>query len=96
MKYLMRIPLPPDTIITRYDQDGAYVMNNTWTKEMIVEHGYGGIPISVHFLLSEPGSKYRFTVQVYSSRPNQYSSSPMPDPAPEEYYSPWLLYGPSE
>lgn len=82
--------------VTFYDQNGAYVMNNTWPKEAIVENGYGGIPISAHFLLSEEGSKYRFTVQVYSSRPNQFSPSPMPEPAPEEYYSPWMIYGPSK
>ncbi|MDE6168939.1 MAG: hypothetical protein K2G28_10835 [Acetatifactor sp.] len=31
------------------------------------------------FLHSGPGNAYRFTVQVYSSRPNEYASSPMPD-----------------
>ena len=82
--------------VTFYNQDGEYVMNNTWKKSAVVEHGKGGIPIRAQFLISEPGSRYRFTVQVYSSRPNEYSSSPMPDPAPEEYYSPWLELGPEE
>lgn len=82
--------------VTFYDETGAYVMNNTWTKSQINQGGYGGIPIRTEFLKSEPGSAYRFTVQAYSSRPNEYSASPMPDPVPEEYYSPWLYYGPRE
>ncbi len=82
--------------VTFYDQDGTYVMNNTWPKSAIIEKGYGGIPIAAQFLQSVPGSAYRFTVQVYSSRPNEYQSSPMPDPVPEEYFSPWLYYGPKE
>lgn len=82
--------------VTFYDQDGAYVMNNTWSKSAIIEKGYGGISIPAQFLKSEPGSAYRFTVQVYSSRPNEYRSSPMPDPVPEEYFSPWLYCGPKE
>lgn len=82
--------------VTFYDQNGAYVMNNTWPKSAIVEAGRGGIPIAAQFLSTGPGCAYRFTVQVYSSRPNEYSSSPMPDPVPEAYYSPWLQYGPKE
>lgn len=79
--------------VTFYDETGAYVMNNTWPMSQILEYGYGGISIKPAFLKAEPDSAYRFTVQVYSSRPNEYSSSPMPDPAPEEYYSPWLNTG---
>lgn len=75
-----------------YDQTGAYVLNNTWSKSLIEEVGYSGINIQAEYLIPGPGNKYRFTVQVYSARPNEYSSSPMPDPAPEEYYSPWLLF----
>lgn len=82
--------------VTFYDQDGAYVMNNTWSKSAMIENGYGGIPIPAQFLKAEPGSAYRFTVQVYSSRPNEYQSSPMPDPVPEEYFSPWFYCGPRE
>ena len=80
--------------VTLYDETGVYVMNNTWSKELIREQGYGGIKISTLFLISGPDRAYRFTVQVYSSRPNEYRSSPMPDPPPEEYYSPWLAFGP--
>lgn len=80
--------------VTVYDQDGSYVMNNTWNKTAIEKEGCGGIPIRAEFLVSGPGNAYRFTVQVYSSRPNAYSSSPMPDPVPENYFSPWLYYGP--
>ena len=79
--------------VTLYDQTGAYVMNNTWSKEIIREQGYGGIKVNAHFLVSGVDQAYRFTVQVYSSRPNEYRSSPMPDPPTEEYYSPWLIYG---
>lgn len=82
--------------VTYYDQDGTYVMNNTWQMNQILDYGYGGIFIRPQFLEYKPGSKYRFTVQVYSSRPNEYGSSPMPDPVPEEYYSPWLEFGPTE
>lgn len=80
--------------VTVYDETGAYVMNNTWSKEQIVEKGFGGILIREGFLVRKQGRAYRFTVQVYSSRPNEYSSSPMPEPVPEEYFSPWLYYGP--
>ncbi|MCI8693032.1 MAG: serine/threonine protein kinase [Lachnospiraceae bacterium] len=82
--------------VTFYDQTGAYVMNNTWDMEQIRNKGYGGISIPAQFLVSGPDSAYRFTVQVYSSRPNEYSSSLMPDPVPEEYFSPWLPFGPKE
>lgn len=81
--------------VTVYDQTGSYVMNNTWKKSSIVEHGYGGILIRAQLLTSRSECSYRFTVQVYSSRPNEYQSSPMPDPPPEEYYSPWLIFNPS-
>nr|WP_300769379.1 hypothetical protein [uncultured Acetatifactor sp.] len=56
----------------------------TWSKSKIVEKDCGGISIPPQFLSSEPGGKYRFTAQVYSSRTNEYASSPMPEPAPEE------------
>lgn len=82
--------------VTFYDETGAYVMNNTWPMSHIVKNGRGGIPIPTEFLTVGPGSAYRFTVQVYSSRPNEYQSSIMPDPVPEEYFSPWLYYGPRE
>ena len=72
-----------------YNQDGNYVMNNIWTKEYIVEQGFGGILVRPEFL-TKAGGAYRFTVQVLTSRVNQYKSSPMPDPIPEEYFSPWF------
>ncbi len=82
--------------VTFYDKTGAYVMNNYWPMSTIREFGYGGITIPSQFLVNEPGGKYRFTVEAYSSRPNEYSSSLLPDPIPEEYYSPWLIFGPPE
>ena len=78
--------------VTFYDKDGNYIMNNTWAKFGIIEKGYGGISMPAAFMSHEPGSSYRFTVQVYSSRPNEYKESPMPDPIPEEYFSPWFSY----
>lgn len=71
-----------------YDKDGNYVMNNIWTKADVVEAGYSGINIRREFLTEAEG-RYRFTVQALTSRPNEYQSSPMPDPVPEEYFSPW-------
>lgn len=71
-----------------YDQDGNYVMNNIWLKEGIQEMGNGGIRIRKEFLSDRNGS-YRFTVQALTSRPNEFKSSPMPEPVPEEYFSPW-------
>lgn len=56
----------------------------------IVQKSLGGISVPAEFLIAGSDKAYRFTVQAISSRPNEYSSSPMPDPAPEEYYSPWL------
>lgn len=82
--------------VTFYDETDTYVMNNTWSKEAIIRFGKGGITIPTEFLISGTGKAYRFTVQVYSSRPNEYRSSPMPDPVPEEYFSPWLTFGPKE
>lgn len=82
--------------VTFYDETGAYVMNNTWPMSQIRESGLGGIFIPAEFLVTGPGKAYRFTVQAYSSRPNEYGPSPMPDPVPEEYYGPWLRYEAAE
>lgn len=74
--------------VTVYDKDGNYVMNNIWEKYYIEERGYNGIRINREFL-SDLNGAYRFTVEAYTSRPNEYQSFLMPDPIPEEYYSPW-------
>lgn len=73
-----------------FDKNGNYVMNNIWTKKMIILDGNGGIDIRPEFL-TEEGSPYRFAVQVRSSRPNEYKSSFMPDVLTDEYYSPWFF-----
>lgn len=78
--------------VTVYDKSGQYVMNNIWTKERVLSIGYSGIRIRPEFL-TELGNSYRFTVQAQTSRPNEYSSSPMPDPIPEELFSPWYYTG---
>lgn len=77
--------------VTVYDKNGEYVTNNIWDKGYIMENGYEGVRIRPEFLMNKD-NKYRFTVQVQSSRPNEYHSSPMPEPIPEEYYSPWYCY----
>ncbi len=74
--------------VTVYDKDGNYVMNNIWTKELIVSRGYSGIKVREQFLTELDGA-YRFIVEAYTSRPNDYKSFLMPDPVPEEYFSPW-------
>lgn len=71
-----------------YDQDGNYVINNIWTKEIIMSKGHDGIKIRKEFLADLDGA-YRFTVEAYSSRPNEYRSYLMSDPVPEENFSPW-------
>jgi hypothetical protein len=72
-----------------YNQSGDLVGINIWTKEDVMKLGRGGIWIAPS-VLNEAGGRFRFTVQCLTSRPNEYRSSPMPDPVPEEYYSPWL------
>ena len=77
--------------VTVYDKDGDYVMNTIWPKDLIVARGQSGIRIRPEFI-SEEGNAYRFTVQVFSSRPNEFRSFTLSDPIPEEYYSPWYYY----
>lgn len=73
------------------DKDGNSVMGNIWTKEYILNRGQGGIGVQKEYL-SDMDNQYRFTVEVYSSRPNEYQSFLLPDPVPEEYYSPWYKW----
>lgn len=73
-----------------YSQSGVLVTNNIWTKEQIMSMKHRGVWIAPE-LLTESKSPYRFTVQVNSTRPNEYKGSLMPDPVPEEYFSPWLV-----
>lgn len=75
--------------VTVYDKDGNYVMNNIWTKETVVSRGYSGIIVREQFLSDIDGA-YRFTVEAFTSRPNEYKSFLLPEEdIPEEYYSPW-------
>lgn len=74
-----------------YDEDGEYVMNNMLTKEFMFDRGMPGVKIRQEFV-GEPGKTYRFAIQVLSSRPNEYKSSPVVEPCPEEaYLSPPLV-----
>lgn len=74
-----------------YDKDNNEIMCNCWSKEMIVAKNRRGISIRSQFL-SDVNNSYRFTIQVVSSRPNEYRSTSLPKPIPEEYYSPWYNY----
>lgn len=74
--------------VTVYDKDGNYIMNNRWTKEDVISMGYSGIRVNREFLSDLEGA-YRFTVEVFTSRPNEYKSFLLTEPIPEEYYSPW-------
>lgn len=71
-----------------YDQKGSRVATNIWTKAAILNRQYGGILIPLSRLAA--GGSYRFTVQALTSRPNQYASSLLPSPTPEELFSPWF------
>jgi hypothetical protein len=75
--------------VTVYDKAGNYIMNNIWDAKYIKKVGYNGIRVRPEFL-AEPDNAYRFTVEVYSSRPNEYRSVVVSDPVPEEAFSPWL------
>ena len=78
--------------VTVYDKEGEYVTNNIWSKEYILqENEYGGVRIRPEFLTERDGA-FRFSVQVQSSRPNEYRSSYLRDPVTEEYLSPWYYY----
>lgn len=60
-----------------YKASGDFIGNNVWTKEEILNIGHGEIWVDPQ-LLTEQSGPYRFTVQVYSSRPNEFRSSIMP------------------
>lgn len=75
-----------------YDRDDNYIMNNIWSQKDVTDVGYGGIRIRPEFL-SDLDNAYRFTVEVYSSRPNEFRSYLMPETVPEERYSPWYQRG---
>lgn len=72
-----------------YDKSGNYVTNNIWTKEEILSRGQWGIWIDGKCMPKDNGP-FRFTVQVYTSRPNEYRSTPIKEKPEEEDYSPWL------
>lgn len=68
-----------------YDEDGEYVMNNILSKEFMFDKGWPGVRIRQEFV-GEQGKTYRFAIQVLSSRPNEYKSTPAVDPYPGEAY----------
>lgn len=71
-----------------YNETGARVATNIWPKSDVIATGYGGIWFDPS-VFEGSGKSFRFTVQAQTSRPNEYRSSLLPDPAPEEYFSPW-------
>lgn len=74
-----------------YDENGEYIMNNILSKEFMFDKGWPGVKIRQEFV-GEPGKTYRFAIQVLSSRPNEYKSTPAVEPCPEEaYLSPPLV-----
>lgn len=75
-------------IVCVYNQEGTQVSNNIWTKQDILTIGHGGVWFESE-VFAEPGGAYRFTVQVQTSRPNEFKSTSMPEPVPEEFFSPW-------
>lgn len=79
-----------------YNQAGTRVATNIWTKSDIIATGYGGIWFDEKVFKGEGDNAYRFTVQAQTSRPNEFRSSLMPNPIPEEYYSPWYYQSDSE
>ncbi len=81
-----------DTIqVFVYDENGEWVSSNYFFKEELEELGWPGIRIPAEFV-NQRGKSYRFSIQVTSSRPNQYRASPevYPWPVDEKYLSPWL------
>lgn len=72
-----------------YDGDNRLFTINEWSKRDIMAVGSGGVWLD-QTMLGAQTKRVRFTVTVYTSRPNEYRSYYVPDPAPEEYYSPWL------
>ncbi len=70
-----------------YDEAGNVVGNNIWSGKNVRQ--IGGVWFDVQGL-GIPDGSYRFAVEVYSSRPNEYSSCYVPGPVPEEAFSPWL------
>lgn len=71
-----------------YNEAGARVATNIWPKSDVIDTGYGGIWFDPS-VFEGSGKSFRFTVQAQTSRPNEYRSSLLPDPVPEEYFSPW-------
>ncbi len=68
-----------------YKENGEYVMNTMVFKRFLLDNGWSGVRISQQFV-GEPGETYRFAIQVHSSRPNDYKSSPVMMPCPDESY----------
>lgn len=74
-----------------YDKDDNFVMNTMATKADIISRGWPGVRIRSEFL-ADVNNSYHFVVCVYSSRPNEYRSTTIPEPIPEEYFSTWCTY----
>ncbi len=68
-----------------YNEAGEYIMNTMVSKGFLLDSEWPGVRIRQEFV-GEPGETYRFALQVHTSRPNEYKSSPPVSPYPEEEY----------
>lgn len=68
-----------------YNGNGEYVMNSMVHKSFLIDSEWPGMRIRQEFV-GEPGETYRFAIQAHTSRPNEYRSSPVVTPYPEEAY----------
>ncbi len=78
-----------------FDASGSIILNNIWSKAQITSIGHNGIELS-RLPAPEESGPYRFAVEVYSSRPNEYRSFLLRNPVPEECLSPWYPLDPPE
>lgn len=68
-----------------YNEAGEYIMNTMVSKGFLLDSEWPGVRIRQEFV-GEPGETYRFALQVHTSRPNEYKSSPSVSSYPEEKY----------
>ncbi len=79
-----------DTFSVRfYDESGNMIAKNEWSKREINMRGNSGIWFD-DGRYATSGGTYRFAIEVYTSRPNEYSSLIFDGTVPEEAYSPWI------
>lgn len=75
--------------VSFYDESGNVIAKNVWSKLEIVKRDGKGVWFDKESY-AQPGGAYRFAVEVYTSRPNEYRSLIFDGTVPEEVYSPWI------